>query len=56
MKFTSEKLTSVLNINGYIGESAANEIAYAEKVGRPISYWQALSSDKEKKVINETGD
>ena len=32
----------VLNINGYIGESTASEIAYAEKIGRPIKYWQIL--------------
>lgn len=28
----------VLNIGGYIGESTAREIAYAKKLGKPISY------------------
>jgi len=28
----------VLNMGGYIGESTANEIAYAEKQGKPINY------------------
>lgn len=36
----------ILNINGYIGESTASEIAYAEKIGRPINYWQALKQGK----------
>ncbi len=31
-----------LNIDGYIGESTASEIAYAVKIGKPITYWQAL--------------
>lgn len=30
----------VVNINGYIGESTAREIAYAEHLGKPISYYQ----------------
>lgn len=37
----------VLNIEGYIGESTTNEIAYAEKIGRPIRYWQALEEEGE---------
>lgn len=28
----------VLNVGGYIGESTANEIAHAKKLGRPIRY------------------
>ena len=28
----------VLNVEGYIGESTAREIKYAEKLGLPISY------------------
>jgi hypothetical protein len=28
----------VLNVGGYIGESTRSEIAYAEKVGRPVRY------------------
>jgi len=30
----------VLTVNGYIGESTANEIAYAERTGKPVSYWE----------------
>jgi hypothetical protein len=28
----------VLNVDGYIGESTRNEIAYAERTGKPVSY------------------
>lgn len=28
----------VLNVGGYIGESTGKEIAYAQKIGKPISY------------------
>lgn len=28
----------VVNVGGYIGESTTNEIAYAEKTGKPITY------------------
>ena len=28
----------VINVNGYIGESTRREIAYAEKMGKKISY------------------
>jgi len=28
----------VINIDGYIGESTRNEIAYAQKTGKPIKY------------------
>lgn len=28
----------VLNVGGYIGESTRSEIAYAEKIGRPVYY------------------
>ncbi len=31
----------VLNIGGYIGESTRNEIAYAERVGKPVRYFEA---------------
>jgi len=30
----------VLNVDGYIGQSTANEIKYAERVGKPVSYYQ----------------
>ena len=32
----------VLNIGGYIGESTASEIAYAEKIGVPVRYFGEL--------------
>ena len=28
----------VINLNGYIGESTAREIAYAKRLGRPVKY------------------
>jgi len=28
----------VLNVGGYIGESTANEIAYAKRTGKPVRY------------------
>jgi len=31
----------VLNIGGYIGESTASEIEYAEKMGKPIEYMES---------------
>lgn len=31
----------VLNVGGYIGESLNKEIAYAEKIGKPIKYLEA---------------
>lgn len=30
----------VMNVGGYIGESTAREIAYAEYLGKPISYFE----------------
>lgn len=30
----------VLNVDGYIGESTRREIAYAERLGKPVRYWQ----------------
>lgn len=32
----------VINKNGYIGESTRNEINYAVKLGKPISYLESL--------------
>ena len=32
----------VVNIEGYIGKSTAREIAYAEHLGKPISYYEPL--------------
>jgi hypothetical protein len=31
-------LVYVLNVGGYVGESTRSEIAYAESIGKPISY------------------
>jgi len=33
----------VLNVSGYIGESTANEIAYAEQHNKPIRYLEPIS-------------
>jgi hypothetical protein len=33
----------VLNVGGYIGESTAREIAYAESIGRPVRYLEPLA-------------
>jgi len=32
----------VLNVNGYIGESTANEIAYAKSLGKRIRYLEKI--------------
>jgi hypothetical protein len=34
----------VLNVGGYVGESTRSEIAYAEKIGRPVEYLVALDA------------
>lgn len=34
----------VLNVNGYIGESTRSEIAYTERLGKPIDYLEPYSS------------
>lgn len=34
----------VINPNGYIGESTHNEIVYAEKIGKPIIYYDNTKS------------
>jgi hypothetical protein len=33
----------VLNVGGYIGESTRSEIEYADKIGRPVSYLEAVT-------------
>lgn len=33
----------VLNVGGYIGKSTAREIAYAEHLGKPISYYEDIN-------------
>lgn len=30
----------ILNVDGYIGESTARELAYAQSLGKPIRYWE----------------
>jgi len=30
----------ILNVDGYIGQSTANELAYARKLGKAISFWE----------------
>lgn len=34
----------VLNVGGYIGQSTRSEIAYAERIGRPISYLEQVGA------------
>jgi hypothetical protein len=33
----------VLNVGGYIGESTRSEIDYAQKIGRPVKYLEAVT-------------
>jgi len=35
----------VLNMDGYIGESTANEIQYAKSVGKPVRYLEPTETD-----------
>jgi hypothetical protein len=30
----------VLNVGGYIGESTARELAYAQSLGKPVRFWE----------------
>jgi len=39
----------VLNVGGYIGESTAKEIAYAQKTNKPIGYLEQALNPKEPK-------
>ena len=32
----------VINVGGYIGESTWREIAYAEKTGKKVNYWEEI--------------
>lgn len=36
----------VLNVGGYIGESTANEIAYATRHGKPVDYLEESSDER----------
>lgn len=38
----------VVNVEGYIGESTAREIKYAEKLGLPVSYLEVLEEKESK--------
>lgn len=35
----------ILNVNGYIGESTASEIAFAEELHKPIYYLEDVNED-----------
>lgn len=35
----------VINVDGYIGESTRNEIEYAKKHGKPVSYLEDLENE-----------
>lgn len=35
----------VLNVGGYIGDSTRSEVAYAESIGRPITWLEPISQD-----------
>lgn len=37
----------VLNVDGYIGESTAKEIAYAKSLKKPIRYWSEEAQDED---------
>lgn len=41
-KIEMSDLVYVMNIDGYIGESTAREIAYANHLGKKVSYHEAL--------------
>ncbi len=43
----------VLNINGYIGNGTRNEIAYAQKTGKPVKYLEAPPT-QEQTDVSET--
>lgn len=34
----------ILNVGGYIGESTRSEIAYAERIGRPVDYLEPIDA------------
>lgn len=35
----------VLNVGGYIGDSTRSEIAYAERIGRPVRYLEPVAAE-----------
>lgn len=41
-KITLADEVLVLNVEGYVGESTASEIAHAERLGKPIRYLEPL--------------
>ena len=40
-KIDISDLVFIVNVNGYIGKSTANEIRYAENLGKPIEYLES---------------
>ena len=44
----------VVNKNGYIGPSTYGEIDWANKMGKQISFLEAIPNNEEKANINET--
>ncbi len=36
----------ILNVGGYIGESTRAELEYAQRIGKPIRYLEALTNKK----------
>lgn len=44
----------VVNVGGYIGDSTRNEIAYAQKTGKPVAYLESAAASPSKvKIDNE---
>jgi hypothetical protein len=43
----------VLNVGGYIGESTKSEIAYAQKIGKPVEYLESRPAltDEQREVL-----
>ena len=35
----------ILNVNGYIGESTARELAYARSLGKPVRFLEDADGD-----------
>lgn len=40
----------VLNVGGYIGESTSNEIAHANKLGKPVKYLEPIDTTSGKDI------
>lgn len=46
----------VLNVYGYIGESTRGEIAYAEKIGRPVRYLEGVDETRARTLARIRSD